>query len=280
VFGLAALPLPTRTIGSDVATVQGFASLQLFCERAGAIRPDFEFSEEDAAAIAGICRSVDGLPLAVELAAARVTHLGPTVLATRLEARASSPALDTLSRGASDLPARQRTMRDTIGCSYKLLSAHEQRLLRRMSVFDADCSLEAIEAVCSDEASLSGTRAWLVGASLRARLAALVDLHLVEPHDSERDQARFRMLVPIRELGRERLVDANERQALQARHAEYYLRLVDEAAVALNGPAEGAWSQRLERELVETRAALRHWVATDNVGRAPPEARTSRRASR
>ena len=146
-----------------------FASVELFCERAAAIRPDFRLGDDNVAAIAGICRAVDGLPLAIELAAARVGHLKPAVLVERLATPLSTAPLDTLGRGASDLPARQRTMRDTIAWSYNLLSPHEQRLLWRMSIFDGDCSLDAIEFVCSDLAAEADNDVALEGADAAGR---------------------------------------------------------------------------------------------------------------
>jgi predicted ATPase/DNA-binding NarL/FixJ family response regulator len=264
VFRLAALPVPIRSSDADVASVGQFASVELFCARAGAIRPEFRLGDDNVAAIAGICRVVDGLPLAIELAAARITHLQPAVLLERLESPASRAPLDTLGRGANDLPARQRTMRDTIAWSYNLLNPHEQRLLRRLSIFDGDCSLDAIESICADPTPLVGDDVALVGAALLDALAVLVDLHLVEPDDHVRDEARFGMLVTIREFGREQL-DGDEQQALRSQHAQYYATLVDEAAVGLESSEARTWARRLEHELVEIRAVLRHLLATDNI---------------
>ena len=265
VFRLAALPVPIRSTDSDVAAVRQFASVELFCERAGAIRPDFRIGDDNAAAIAEICRAVDGLPLAIELAAARTSHLKPAVLVERLATPLSRGSLDTLGRGASDLPARQRTMRDTITWSYDLLSANEQRLLGRMAIFDADCSLDAIESVCSDPPPHVDGDVTLEGAALLDALAALVDLHLVEPDDRLADEARFGMLVTIREYGREQTLDVEEQSTLRAKHAHYYATLVDEATVALESPAARTWARRLEHELIEMRAALRHFLDTDDV---------------
>lgn len=265
VFRLAALPVPIPATGSDVAALRQFASVELFCERAAAIRQDFQLDLDNADVIAGICRALDGLPLAIELAAARISHLKPAVLLERLVTPLSNAPLDTLGRGASDLPARQRTMRDTIAWSYDLLSPLEQRLLCRLSIFDGDCSLDAIEAVCSGPEPEGGAGAGLDGASLLDALAALVDLHLVEPDDRAPDEARFGMMVTIREFGREQL-DVTEQLAVRSRHASYYATLVDEVAVALWSPAAEQWTpRRLERELVEVRAALRHFLETEDV---------------
>ncbi len=262
VFRLSALPVPVRSTDSDPDAVAQFASVQLFTERARAIRPEFELGADNAAAIAEICRAVDGLPLAIELAAARITHLTPALLAERLSTPRSDAPLDTLGRGASDLPDRQRTMRDTIAWSYNLLAPHEQRLLRRLSIFDADCSLDAIESVCSDPAPESGGGGRLAGGVLLDALASAVDLHLIEPDDRVVDEARFAMLVTIREFGREQLATDGEYQAVRSRHAAYYATLVDETAAAWESPAEQTAAQRLERELIEIRVALRHFLET------------------
>ena len=220
---------------SDVAALRQFASVELFCERAAAIRPDFQLDHDNAAVIAGICRALDGLPLAIELAAARISHLKPAVLLERLGTPRSTAPLDTLGRGARDLPPRQRTMRDTIAWSYDLLGPLEQSLLRRLSIVDGDCSLEAIEAVCSGPVLERGGGTELDGAGLLDALAALVDLHLIEPDDRVPDEPRLGMLVTIREFGREQLVDAAQVRTLRSRHAQYYATLVDEAAAGLPG---------------------------------------------
>jgi predicted ATPase/DNA-binding CsgD family transcriptional regulator len=264
VFRLAALPVPIRASSSDVVAARQFASVELFCERAGAIRPDFQLCDDNVTEIAGICRALDGLPLAIELAAARISHLTPAVLLERLMTPQSSAPLDALGRGASDLPERQRTMRATIAWSYDLLSPLEQSLLRRLSIFDGDCSLEAIEAVCSGPDPGGGVG--LDTATVLDAIAALVDLHLVEPDDHAPDEARFGMLVAIREFGREQLAEAAELPTLRSRHARYYATLVGHAATALQSPDARAWARRLERELVEIRAALRHLAAADVVG--------------
>jgi predicted ATPase/DNA-binding CsgD family transcriptional regulator len=265
VFRLAALPVPIRAGHSDVAALRRFASVELFSERAAAIRPDFQLDAGNAAAVAAICRALDGLPLAIELAAARASHLSPAVLMERLMASAVHAPLDTLGRGASDLPARQQTMRETIAWSYDLLSAPEQRLFRRLSVFDGDCSLDAIEAVCSGSEPDGDGDTALDGAGLLDALAALVDLHLVEPEDRVADEARFGMLVTIREFAREQLGEPTQLQALRTRHARYYAALVEQAAAALQSPAARTWARRLERELGEVRAALRFLVAVGEV---------------
>lgn len=259
VFRLAPLPVPIRAQDADVAVLQQVASVELFCERAAAIRFDFQLGADNVEAVAEICRVVDGVPLAIELAAARVNLLSPAVLLERFTG--STASLDALGRGANDLPARQRTMRATIAWSYDRLAPVEQLLLRRLSIFDGDCSLEAIESVCAGDPG-NGDDVVDGGALLDA-LAALVDLHLVEPVTGVAEEARFRMLLAIREFGREQL--GADVDALRARHAEYFAGLVEQAATALETRAARAWAARLEHELVEIRAALRHFVDTDDV---------------
>jgi predicted ATPase/DNA-binding CsgD family transcriptional regulator len=266
VFRLAALPVPIRSSDGDVdvAALSQVASVELFCERAGAIRPEFRLGPDNAGAIAEICRAVDGLPLAIELAAARLSHLQPGVLAERVARPVSQGPLDALGRGATDLPARQRTMRDTIAWSYDLLGPHEQRLLRRMSVFEGDCALDAIESVCADAPAEDQTGE-LAGAAVLDALAALVDLHLVGPDDRSADEARFGMLATIREFGRERLAELGELEPMRSRHAGYYASITAEAAVALQSPAARSAARRLERELVEIRSALRYLLDTGDI---------------
>jgi predicted ATPase/DNA-binding CsgD family transcriptional regulator len=264
VFELAALPLPPDPPAIDVERAAEFACVQLFCERAEAIRPDFRLDDDNLAPIVAVCRAVDGLPLAIELAAARTGHLPPAVLSERLTRSTSSLALDTLGRGAQDLPDRQRTMRATVEWSYDLLEEHEQRLVRRMAVFAADCSLDSIEAVCADQEPYPAD-SQLEGPTLLDALATLVDLHLVEPDDRTPADARFGMLVTIREFGREQLVAAGELDQLRARHARHYAELVDEASAQFPGPAEREWLQRLDTERIEIRAMLEHVAGTGDV---------------
>ena len=177
-----------------------------------AVKPDFELTDENAAAVAGICRRLDGLPLAIELAAARVKLLSPQAILGRLEKR-----LDLLTGGAHDLPTRQRTLRDAIDWSYNLLEPSEQALLARLGVFAGGCSLEVAEAVCGNEASLG---------EVLDGLASLVDKSLVRQSDGADGEPRFGLLETIREYALERLEADGELDELRRRHAERYLELV------------------------------------------------------
>jgi predicted ATPase len=219
------------------------AAVALFLDRAQALRPDFGLSPANAATVAAICRRLDGLPLAIELAAAWVKLLPPATLLRRLERR-----LPLLVGGARDLPERQQTLRGAIAWSYNLLHAAEQALYRRLAVFAGGCGLETVEAVCGPSAEQAG--------DLLGWLASLVDKNLLL-HDADEDgEPRFSMLETIREYGLERLGESGEEAALRRQHAAYYLRLAEAAEPALWGAEQGRWLARLEREHDNLRSAL------------------------
>ena len=215
--------------------------MALFVQRARLVRPDFALTERNARAIAEICARLDGLPLALELAAARVRLLPPEVLAVRLERR-----LALLTGGARDLPARQRTLRDTIAWSYDLLDPDEQRLFRRLAVFAGGCTLEATEAICG------------AGLDVLDRLASLVDQSLMRGETTEdpAGEARFAMLETVREYAHERLEVSWEAEVLGRRHADFFLALAEEAEPKLTGREQGVWLARLEEEHANLRAVL------------------------
>lgn len=219
-------------------------AIALFMQRAIAVKPDFAMHQENARAIAGICIRLDGLPLAIELAAAHIRMLSPQSLLARMEKR-----FQLLTGGARDLPARQQTMRDAIAWSYELLSEDEKLLFRRLSVFVGGCALEAIEAVCDGTGDLK--------VDMLSGVASLVDKSLVrQSEQTYGDEAQFCMLETIREYGLERLATSGESEALQQRHAAFYLALAEEAEPELKGPSQVAWLERLEREHGNLRAAL------------------------
>jgi predicted ATPase/transcriptional regulator with XRE-family HTH domain/Tfp pilus assembly protein PilF len=222
-----------------------YAAVALFVQRAWAHMPTFELTAANAPAVAAICRKLDGLPLAIELAAARIKLLSPAALLVRLERR-----LSVLSGGAQDLPARQQTMQAAIGWSYELLDAATQRLFRRLSVFVGGWTLAAAEAVCGLPGG--GEQA------LVAELASLVDQSLAHPdeHGQADGEPRFRMLETIRAYGLEQLEICGEALLLQRAHAEYYLALADTAEPKLKGTEQALWIERLEREHDNLRAAL------------------------
>jgi predicted ATPase len=199
-------------------------------------------------AIAEICTRLDGLPLAIELAAVRIKLLPPQVLLRRLERR-----LPLLTGGSQDVPTRQQTLRNTVAWSYHLLDAQEQRLFRRLCVFVGGCALEAIEFVC--ETLGDGALPVLEGVS------SLLDKSLLQQIEQGAEEPRFVMLETIREYGLEILTESNELDITRRAHVLYYLRLSEQAESELGGPQQAAWLERLEREHDNLRAALQ-WSAS------------------
>ena len=245
------VPEPGQRLPPDRLTQ--YAAVALFVARACELRPDFALDdEEDAAAVAEVCRRLDGLPLAIELAAARVKLLPPGALLGVLERR-----LGLLTGGARDLPARQRTLGDAIAWSHDLLSPGEQALFRRLAVFAGGFTLAAAAAV----AGPGGAADVLEG------LAALVDGSLVRRADGPAlDVApgpRFAMLETIREYALERLDEGGEAEATRRAHARFFLALAEAAAPRLLGPEQAAWLGRLAAEHDNLRAALAWAIARD-----------------
>ncbi len=219
------------------------ASVTLFMQRAQAIEPETRLTPATAAAIAAICRRLDGLPLAIELTAVWVKLLPPQALLSRLEKR-----LQLLTRGASDLPERQQTLRSAFAWSYNLLHVGEQTLFRRLAVFAGGFTLEAAETVCQMTGGLQDDMlGWLL---------ALVDKNLMVRMPGPSPEARFGMLDTIREYGLECLATAGEARGVSDRHAAYYLALAEQAWPGLQGAAQAEWVDRLEREHGNIRAAF------------------------
>jgi len=192
----------------------------------------------NAQTIAEICARLDGLPLAIELAAARLKLLSPQALLARLNRR-----LQVLTSGARDAPVRQQSLRNTIAWSYDLLKAGEQQLFRRLSVFVSGCTLEAAEAIC---AALDGSAG---AVSVLESLASLVDKSLLQQVMQEEHEPRLVMLETIREFGLETLAASGEMEITRQAHAAYFLTLAERAAAAIRGPQQAEWLERLEREL-------------------------------
>jgi predicted ATPase/class 3 adenylate cyclase/DNA-binding CsgD family transcriptional regulator len=238
-----ALPDPERLLG-PVALSQ-YESVALFIMRAQAVKPDFQVTNATAPAVAEICVRLDGLPLALELAAARIKLFPPHALLARLSHR-----LAVLTGGARDAPLRQQTLRNTLAWSYDLLDAQEQQLFRRFSVFAGGCSLEAAEAVYH---ALGNEPGQVVEA-----VASLIDKSLLQQREQEGDVSRFTMLETIREYGLETLAASGEGVAVRQAHARYYLQLAQEANTHLSGADERGWYTLLEQDHENLRAAL-HW---------------------
>ncbi len=236
-FALNPLALPEAE--ADHESIAQAEAVRLFALRAQAARVDFALTETNTSTVAEICQRLDGLPLAIELAAARVAHLPPVVLLARLDRR-----LPLLRGGARDLPARLRTMRDAIAWSYDLLDEGEQVLFRRLSVFVGGSTLEAAEAVAGD-----------LGIDVLEGVASLVGKSLLRLEDEGSD-VRYRMLETVREFGLEQLASSDEESVIRVAHAAFFLALAEAAEPCLMGPDEATWLERLATELPNVRAAL------------------------
>jgi predicted ATPase/DNA-binding winged helix-turn-helix (wHTH) protein len=242
-FPVPPLALPDSRQMSSLPALAENPSITLFAQRAQAVKPDFQLTTENAPIVAEICSRVDGLPLAIELAAARVKMLPLSGILTRLESR-----LQLLTAGARDLPERQQTLRNTIDWSFDLLNEAEQKLLRRLSVFWGGCTLEGAEAVCNTKADLGG--------EIFELMSSLVDKSLIEQRQLNDDEPRFRMLETIREYSLERLQQSGEEASAKRAHAAYCLVLAEEGNPELNEPERAAWLTRCDVEHDDFRAAL------------------------
>src|SRR6266568_5142310 len=246
-YAVPPLAVPDPRQLPDLVALSQYEAVALFIQRAQAARPEFQMSNANAPAVAEICVRLDGLPLAIELAAARSKVLPPQALLARLGQR-----LAVLTSGARDVPERQKTLRNTIEWSYLLLDAYEQQLFRRLSVFVGGCTLEAVETVCS---ALGDAMP-----SVLDGVASLIDKNLLLQTAQEEEELRLTMLETIREYGLERLSSSGEWEATQQAHADYYLWLAEEVEPHLWGPGQIRWLERLEQEHDNLRAALRWFV--------------------
>jgi len=245
-FPVPALALPDAKHLPDPEALTQYEAVALFIERAQALQPDFHVTNANAPAVAEICARLDGLPLAIELAAARIKLYPPQALLSRLGQR-----LPLLTRSARDVPARQQTLRQTIQWSYDLLTTQEQRLFHRLSVFVGGCTMQAIEAV---SATFGDDAALVLDA-----VASLVDKNLLQQTAQEGEELRLTMLETIREYGLECLESLGEMETARRAHAAYYHALAQEAVQGLKGylvRADPAWLERLEREQNNLRAAI------------------------
>jgi predicted ATPase/DNA-binding CsgD family transcriptional regulator len=231
-----AVPDPDR---NDPEVTAAAPAVAMFCERAAAVNSGFTPTPRALTSVAGICRLVDGLPLAIELAAAYVRMLPPAALLDELARPARSLHRTLLGRGTADAAAHHRGLGETIRWSYDLLAPRAQQLLRRLAVFDGGWSLEAMDAVCAGAAE----------DPLLDALADLVDLHLVEPADEGNGAPRYRLLETVRDFALDRLDDAGERAEVESRHADAYARFAVEAGAGLESRREPVWVRRVEAEL-------------------------------
>jgi predicted ATPase/DNA-binding SARP family transcriptional activator len=254
-FPVPPLSLPDPNHLPSLETMSQYAAVELFIQRALDVRPEFAVTNENAPAVAEICARLDGLPLAIELAATRIRLLPPQALLGRLDSR-----LKLLTGGSRDLPARQQTLRGAIAWSHDLLDEAEKKLFRRLAVFSGGCTLEAAEAVCGDVGSgaesdaIQNPKSEIQNWDVLEGVASLVDSSLLRQQEQAGGQARLSMLETIREYVLECLSQSGEEAALRNRHAEFFLALAEEAEPELWRNA--AWVERLESEHDNLRAAL------------------------
>ncbi len=245
-FPVPPLAMPDAHAMASVEVLSQFPAVALFVQRAVAAKPDFALNRENAPAVAEICARLDGLPLAIELAAARVKVLSPSSLLTRLANR-----LQLLTGGARDLPQRQQTLRAAMDWSYDLLSAAEQKLFRRLSVFVGGCNLEGVEAVCDTKGDL--------GLDLLDGMASMVDKSLVQQVEQAQGESRFTMLETIREYALEKLETSGEKAPTRRAHAAYCLVLAEEQAAQQSGAEGTEWLERFGLDIANFRAGL-EWL--------------------
>ncbi len=220
-----------------------YEAVALFLERAKAVRPDFKLDDDNATTVAEVCVRLDGLPLAIELAASRIKLLPPRAILARLEHR-----FDLLTHGGREVPARHRTLREAIGWSYELLNKDEKKLFRRTAVFAGGHTVQAAAAVHS--AGIGQETELLEG------LSSLVDQNLIQQQEQQDGEPRFHRLETIREFSLECLRASGEEAAVRRNHLDYVLGLAEQAEPHLTGPEQGTWLNRLAQEQDNLRAAL------------------------
>jgi predicted ATPase len=251
-FQVPPLALPDPGQLSSVEALSQCPAVALFLQRARAAKPDFALTEESARAVAEICARLDGLPLAIELAAARIKLFSPVAMLSRLQTR-----LQLLTGGPRDVPERHRTLRGAMDWSYGLLGSGEQKLLRRLSVCVGGCTLEAAEAVCNANGDLE--------IDLLEGLASLMDQSLLRRVEQPDGEARFQMLETVREYALERLTAGGEEMLTKRAHAAYYVVLAEDAEPHVTGgDDQAAWLERLSLEHDNIRAALDWLLGTGN----------------
>jgi predicted ATPase/class 3 adenylate cyclase len=242
-YAVPPLSVPDVKHLPDLESLSQYEAVRLFIERAKSAKVDFEVTDESAPAVAEICVRLDGLPLAIELAAARIKMLPPQAMLQRLGSR-----LKLLTGGARDLPERQRTLRAAIEWSHALLDEGEQLLFGRLAVFSGGRTLEAIEAICDADGDLP--------MDAFEGVSSLLDKSLLRQEEGPNGEPRFVMLETVHEFAREKLGQSAEEQEIKRVHAEYFLTLAEEAKPELKGSNQLEWLERLETEHDNMRAAL------------------------
>jgi predicted ATPase/Tfp pilus assembly protein PilF len=264
VYPVPPLTLPPLDDPALPEVVSRFSAAAMFAERAQLVRPDFAITDANARTVAEICHRLEGLPLAIELAAARLNMMPVQALLARLEHR-----LGILTGGPRDLSERQQTLRATLAWSHDLLSEPQRELLRKLAVFAGGCTLEAAEAVCGPDEDWQA--ALYTEAGVLEGLSSLVDNSLVlreeMPGEGGAGTVRFRMLETVREYALEQLEKAGETERVRQRHAEYFVTLAQQAEPQLRGPEQRVWLDLLETEHDNLRAVL-GWAVAGGSDRA------------
>lgn len=251
-FPVPPLSMPESSSVPSLKVLEQYSAITLFCQRARAVKPDFAITETNARAVVEICRRLEGLPLAIELAAARIKLLSPEAMLARLNDR-----LRLLTGGARDLPKRQQTMRSAIAWSYDLLEEEEQKLFRRLSIFIDGCTSEAAEAVCNAEGDLR--------VDVLEGLASLVDKSLLRQEERFDGEPRFRTFETIRAYGRECLSNSEEALAIRRQHAKFFLNFAEQIEPELLGPSQELCLDRLETEHENLRSVVEWCSETGEV---------------
>ena len=245
-FEVQPLTVPDAAHVLDLTMLSHNASVLLFVQRAQAVQPNFQLTQSNAVAVTGICRHLDGIPLAIELAAARARYFAPQALLANLE-----KGLAFLQANAQDMPERQQTLRRAIAWSYDLLQRSQQRVFRRLAVCVSGITPEAAEQVCTAAGAIEG--------SILEILGALVDQSMLQQQVLEQGEVRFWLLQTLREYGLELLTQTGELEATQAAFTKYYLSWTEQIMPLLVGAEQARWMDRLDREYENVRAAL-EWL--------------------
>lgn len=247
-FEVPPLPLPNHEALRDLEKLSRYPAIALFVQRARAVAANFRLTTANAAAVAGICTRLDGIPLAIELAAARMRHFSAPAVLAQLE-----QGLSILHGTTQDAPARQQTLHEAIAWSYQLLEPAEQRVFRRLAVFAGGATLEAAGQVCAAPPDASGEQITEV-------LVALVDKSMVQHQGQDESDARYWLLQTLSEYGVERLAEAGELESIRATHAAYYLSWVERIAPLLSGAEQVRWLDLLDQDYENVRTAL-EWLS-------------------
>jgi predicted ATPase/DNA-binding NarL/FixJ family response regulator len=255
-FSVPPLALPDAASLSMTEDIDRYPAITLFSERARAVLPEFLLDKENSAVVAEICMHLDGLPLAIELAAPRLKVLSPTMLLERLSHR-----LQVLTHGMRDAPTRQQTLLKTLEWSYRLLNPREQQLFRFLSIFVGGCTLSALEKSWELAGHVQEEKQLLEG------VTSLLDKSMLYRSDREAEEPRLLLLRTVREYGLQCLALAGELEQVQWVHATCYLRLAEEAEPALKGPQPRPWLELLQREHDNLREALSFFIAQGEMNR-------------